>query len=254
VVAAPCRSKLAALEQALVNTAGLLNTPPIVAQTTADPRYGWAKNRGVPRKIGSKLWLYDCVNCDKCVPVCPNDANFVYEGREVEIRYDDVEIDAKGEVRSLPGGVFKVAKGHQLANFADCCNDCGNCDVFCPEDGGPYVEKPRFFSSLANYEQYARSNGFHLAVDGPRRTIHGTIANRACRLDLDAEASRARFDDGVAEIEIALETNTVLGGRLKPGAQTWLHRIAMQDYLSLRYLAESVADPKHVNFVNVAAL
>ena len=24
-------------------------------------------------------WLYDCINCDKCVPVCPNDANFVYE-------------------------------------------------------------------------------------------------------------------------------------------------------------------------------
>ena len=39
----------------------------------------WERNKGVPRKIGSKLWLYDCINCDKCVPVCPNDANFVYE-------------------------------------------------------------------------------------------------------------------------------------------------------------------------------
>ena len=24
-------------------------------------------------------WLFDCINCDKCMPVCPNDANFVYE-------------------------------------------------------------------------------------------------------------------------------------------------------------------------------
>jgi putative selenate reductase len=254
VVAAACRSKLAGLEQALVNAAGLLNTRPIVEQTTADPRYGRAKNQAVPRKIGSKLWLYDCVNCDKCVPVCPNDANFVYEGREVEIRYDDVEINAKGEVRSLPGGVFKVAKGHQLANFADCCNDCGNCDVFCPEDGGPYVQKPRFFSSLATWERHARGNGYLLTVDGLRRSIRGTIGNRVCRVDLDPEANRARYDDGVAELEIALETNAVLGGRIKPEAQTWLHRVEMAHYLSLRFLAEAVGDPGHVHFANVAAL
>jgi putative selenate reductase len=234
---AAARTVLDDLEQRLVDAAGVLNTPVLVEQATADPRYGAARNTAVPRKVGSKLWLYDCINCDKCVPVCPNDANFVYEGSAVEIRYEDVEIDAKGAVRSLPGGVFKVEKGHQLANFADCCNDCGNCDVFCPEDGGPYVEKPRFFSSLASYGKHARGNGYHLAVDGPRRTIHGTIANRACRLDLDPEAKRARFDDGVAELEIALETNAVLGGRLKPDASTWLHRVAMHDYLTLRFLA-----------------
>ena len=49
------------------------------ARAAADPRYRAEKNRAVPRKIGSKLWLFDCINCDKCVPVCPNDANFVYE-------------------------------------------------------------------------------------------------------------------------------------------------------------------------------
>lgn len=254
VVAAACRSKLAALEQSLVSTAGLLNTRPLVEQTTVDPRYGRARNQAVPRKIGSKLWLYDCVNCDKCVPVCPNDANFAYEGREVEIRYDDVEINAKGEVRSLPGGVFKVAKGHQLANFADCCNDCGNCDVFCPEDGGPYVQKPRFFSSLATWERHARGHGYLLTVDGPRRSIRGAIGTRTCRVDLDPEANRARFDDGVAELEIALDTNAVVGGRIKPEAQTWLHRVEMYDYLSLRFLAEAVGDPGHVHFANVAGL
>jgi len=30
-------------------------------------------------------------------------------------------------------------------HFADFCNDCGNCDVFCLEDGGPYLLKPRLF-------------------------------------------------------------------------------------------------------------
>ncbi len=114
-----------------------------------DPRYTWEHNKGVPRKIGAHLWLYDCINCDKCVPVCPNDANFVYE--------------IEGE--------------RQLANYADLCNDCGNCDVFCPEDGGPNVEKPRFFSSRETYEKYAGRNGFYIDWSGP--TIYGKVDDPA---------------------------------------------------------------------------
>ena len=72
--AAPAPAAAAAL-RTIVRAAGC-NTPVVLA---ADPRYRAAKNRAVPRKIGSQLWLFDCINCDKCVPVCPNDANFVYE-------------------------------------------------------------------------------------------------------------------------------------------------------------------------------
>jgi putative selenate reductase len=255
-VAAPCRSRLAALEQTLVDAAGVLNTPVLVAQATDDPRYGAAKNRAVPRKLGSRLWLYDCVNCDKCVPVCPNDANFVYDGPSLEVPFDDVEIGSRGEIRALEGagGVFRIAKGHQLANYADACNDCGNCDVFCPEDGGPYVEKPRFFGSLESYRRHAGRNGFHVETDGARRTIHGMVDGRAYRVDLDPASGRARYDDGVVEVEIALETNCVLGARFKDQGGTWLHRIEMRPFLTLRYLAEAVSDPRHVHFVNVAGL
>ena len=255
-VAAPCRSRLAALEQTLVDAAGLLNTPALVEQATADPRYGAAKNRAVPRKIGSKLWLYDCVNCDKCVPVCPNDANFVYDGEPIELRFDDVELGPKGEVRALKGngGVFRIAKGHQLANYADACNDCGNCDVFCPEDGGPYIEKPRFFGSREGWQRHAGRNGFFLEMDGARRTIHGTVDGKAYRVELDRAAGTARYDDGVAEVDVALADNHVVAARFKEQGGTWLHRIEMRPFLTLRYLAEAVADPRHVHFVNVAGL
>jgi len=253
-VTAGVRSHLASLEQRMVNAAGLLNTPVIVEQTTADPRYRWAKNKGVPRKIGFKLWLYDCVNCDKCVPVCPNDANFVFEGPPLNVAYQNVEIDARGHWRPVPGDVFRIAEQHQLANYADGCNDCGNCDVFCPEEGGPYVEKPRFFGSLATYQKYAGRNGFFMVSEGARRTIHGMIAGHAYRLDFDYGAGRANFDDGVAVAEIALETNAVLDCRLKPGAGSWPHRVELPAYLTLRHLAEAVSDPKRVHFVNIAGL
>jgi len=253
-VAAPCRSRLAALEQTLVDAAGLLNTATIVESTSQDPRYGRAKNQAVPRKIGSHLWLFDCVNCDKCVPVCPNDANFVYEGRTMQVPFEDVEIDAKGRWRTMPGEAqFAVGQAHQLANYADFCNDCGNCDVFCPEDGGPQVEKPRFFGSLDTYRAHAGRNGFFLEGADGLRTIHGTIEGRPYRLELDAPGGRGVFHDGVAVTEIALDGNRVVACRLEEVAPPFnLHRVEMARYLTLRHLAEAVSDPRHVNFVNVA--
>ena len=75
-----------------VHKAGLLNTPLLVAEATANPRYRWENNRAVPRKIGSKLWLYDCIACEKCVPVCPNDANFIFDTPVGSIEYSNLEL------------------------------------------------------------------------------------------------------------------------------------------------------------------
>jgi putative selenate reductase len=199
------------LEQALVDAAGLLNTPPLVEQATANPRYRWERNRSAPRKIGSKLWLYDCINCDKCVPVCPNDANFVYE---------------------------TAPKARQFANYADLCNDCGNCDVFCPEDGGPYVEKPRFFGSLETYRKHAGRNGFFIDFAGGRKTLYATLAGQSHTLILDSAADRAWFDG----VEIGLSSSEATGGALD-----------MRAYLELKRLLESVSDPRHIHFANAAA-
>ena len=35
------------------------------------------------------------------------------------------------------------AKPHQIATFADLCNDCGNCEAFCPDLGAPNRVKLR---------------------------------------------------------------------------------------------------------------
>jgi putative selenate reductase len=246
-------AELATLEQSLVETAGVLNTPVIVDRTTADPRYLWEKNKAVPRKIGSKLWLYDCISCDKCVPVCPNDANFVYESGAAEIAYGNYELLPGGEARPIPGGVFKVARAHQFANYADACNDCGNCDVFCPEDGGPQIEKPRFFGTLAAYEKYAGRNGFFLEFDGATRTLHGTIAGKAYTLTCGADHDRAQFHDGAAEVDIRTTDHAVLAWSLKPGADAPC-TLDLLPYLQLKFLLDAVSNPHHVNFANVAGL
>ena len=246
------RGTIAGLDQALVDVAGLLNTPILVKEATENPRYRWEQNRGVPRKIGSKLWLYDCINCDKCVPVCPNVANFVYETKATDIDYANVLFTPDEPPRKVPGGTFKVAKAHQLANYADACNDCGNCDVFCPEDGGPYIEKPRFFGSLETYKKYAGRNGFYLDFDGDETTIYGTIAGKSFELSLNLTTDRARFSDGNAEVEIQLSHGVLVEWKLKPEIAESRYVLDMRAYLQLKLLAESVRNPQHVNFANVA--
>ncbi|HMD83789.1 MAG TPA: 4Fe-4S dicluster domain-containing protein [Terriglobia bacterium] len=247
------RRALAGLEQAIVDAAGVLNTPILVKEATENPRYAWERNQGVPRKIGSKLWLYDCINCDKCVPVCPNVANFVYETTAVDVAYDNFELTREGPPQRIPGGVFKVAKAHQLANYADACNDCGNCDVFCPEDGGPYIEKPRFFSSLETYRKYAGRNGFYIALEGDQATIYGMIAGASYQLSLNPPIDRAWFSDGNAEVEIRPSSGEIVNWRPKPGSPP-RYVLDMRPYLQLKLLVESIRDPRHVNFANVAGV
>jgi putative selenate reductase len=248
------RGTIVGLEQALVDAAGVLNTPILVKEATGNPRYRWEHNKGVPRKIGSKLWLYDCINCDKCVPVCPNVANFVYETTAVDVAYDNFELTPEGIPRRVPGGVFKVAKAHQLANYADACNDCGNCDVFCPEDGGPYIEKPRFFGSLETYRKYAGRNGFYIDVEGDQTTIYGAIASASYQLSLNPLIDRAWFSDGNAEVEIQLSHDVLVGWKLKPEIAAAPYKLDMLPYLRLKLLVESIRDPRRVNFANVGGL
>jgi len=38
----------------------------------------------------------------------------------------------------------------QIACYADFCNECGNCDTFCPEYGGPYIKKPTLFAAWSH--------------------------------------------------------------------------------------------------------
>ena len=235
----------AAAAGADVHEAGLLNTPILTAEATADPRYRWEHNHGVPRKIGSKLWMYDCINCDKCIPVCPNDANFTYETAPVTIEYDNFVLHPES-LRRIPGGVLHVMKAHQLANYADACNECGNCDIFCPEDGGPFVAKPRFFATRDSYQKSASAEGFFLDWSGGP-TLYGTMESQEYSLALDG--GRARFVQPGASVEIRLDGNEVLSWQVEKEVI-----LDLRPYLKLKLLVQSVSDPRHVHFANAGGI
>ena len=153
-----------------LSQAKLFNTQTYAENATLDQRYALVKNSKPPTKVGSMLELFDCLTCDKCIPVCPNDANFM-----LSIPPDQVPVKTltfeDGSWSVEESGKLVLEKKHQIANFADFCNECGNCDIFCPEDGGPYVLKPRFFGSRESFREFSNHDGFFIERNNGGDTV-----------------------------------------------------------------------------------
>lgn len=186
-----------------LHEAGTRNAERLAESALKDPRYAQAKNDKVPKKIGSQLALFDCVNCDKCVPVCPNDANFSYQVQPVSAEAPRWHFDGHA-VREEAAPRVEISAEHQLATYVDFCNGCGNCDVFCPEDGGPYVMKPHWFGTAASLSAEPHLDGFYLEAP---RVIAGRVRGRPVHLEALAEGWRYR--DEVIEVEARLTDGRV---------------------------------------------
>lgn len=84
-------------------------------------RYGLATTGKPLREVDADLQVFDCVACQNCVTVCPNNAFFT---------------------GPTPAGLSLEAR-NQYFVLAELCNECGNCTTFCPERGEPWRIKPR---------------------------------------------------------------------------------------------------------------
>ncbi len=244
------RERVAGLLDEMVAVAAALNTAPIVERATGDPRYAAAKNRAVPKKLGSRLVLFDCVACHKCVPVCPNDANFRYEVEPAEAEYAEIVVTTRGPA-VIPRGVFRVERGAQWATFHDFCNECGNCDVFCPEDGGPFVEKPRFFSCEETYRAVPAYDGFLVERRDGADAIRGRVGGREYLLRVGDGADAAVFGDGVLEVDVEVERGRPLAVRIAGTAEPG-HALSLREFFVLRTLLRGVLDPRRANYLNAA--
>jgi len=150
--------------------AKLVNTQTYAENATLDQRYALVKNSKPPTKVGSMLELFDCLTCDKCIPVCPNDANFMLSIPPEQVPVKTLTFE-DGSWSVEESGKLVLDKKHQIANFADFCNECGNCDIFCPEDGGPYVLKPRFFGSRESFREFSNHDGFFIERNNGGDTV-----------------------------------------------------------------------------------
>ena len=171
----------------LLSEVKLLNTITYVEQASKNARYSFEKNSTPPKKVGSMLELFDCLTCDKCIPVCPNDANFALHipSGETEI----LEIEKHSEKWQIKDRkTLKLEKKYQIGNFADFCNECGNCDIFCPEDGGPFVLKPRFFGNLESFKNFSSHDGFFVEKDNNVEKVYARFDGHEYLLSIKGES------------------------------------------------------------------
>ncbi len=95
--------------------------------------------------------------CDICVSVCPNLANFSYQIDTKIFKLPEIEL-INGEIVNSGEVKFEVAQSHQVMNIRDWCNECGNCNTFCPTADAPYKSKPHLHLSEKSYN--AESEGY----------------------------------------------------------------------------------------------
>ena len=230
--------------------AALRNTTIAARQTREDPRYRAERNRAIPKRIDSQLETFDCITCDKCLPVCPNAANFVYPTPIVGFDYHDLIVLPDGSVREGQKKRFEITEDMQIACYADFCNECGNCDTFCPEYGGPYIKKPSFFGTRESWERAAPRDGFYVLQEDGRRTITGRMHGRTSSLSCERSGEPCDYDDGMVRVRFSAEHEVDSVQPIQPLAGE--HAIDMAAYHTLRHLLEGVLDRRRLNQVNAS--
>ncbi len=214
-----------------VREAALANLAAYAARLPEERRYHAIENRGVPRREASHLALLDCLSCNACVVVCPNDAVFSVRTGELALETQDLVIEG-GEVRIRPAR-FETAREEQWAIFADFCNACGNCDTFCPEHGGPQVVKPRFFGSRDGFEAAAPEDAMLLDAGGNRmRARFAGLVHELMWSD-----GPVRFSDGVIDVVLDHD-HRVLSVRVLERREG--HALPLWRYHALRVMREAL--------------
>ena len=163
-----------------------------------EPAYHRAANSKPPKKVGTHLELFDCLTCDKCIPVCPNLANFALPMPAGEHHPGRVRWEG-GTFTLSEGEPLVVTKRHQIGNLADACNLCGECDPWCPEDGGPYIEKPSVWSSERGWRDHTARDAFY--VEPGYAAIRWRRGDTEMRLSVDGDAARFELPGGAVLFE-----------------------------------------------------
>ena len=98
-----------------------------------------------------------CLHCDKfcniCVTVCPNMANYGYETELKKYEIQTIALEDK-DLEVWTSDILKINQKYQIINIADWCNECGNCNTFCPTDSAPYIVKPKLHLTKDSFENH----------------------------------------------------------------------------------------------------
>ena len=100
--------------------------------------------------------------CEKCVQDCPNRANVAIQ---------------------VPAGTTSFKNVTQILHIDGLCNECGNCQTFCPWLGSPYTDKLTLFWTESAFRESTNS-GFLLPPNPQDASVLLRIDGDEYRADL----------------------------------------------------------------------
>ena len=114
---------------------------------TVAPEMPYTKNDII--KEASRCLLCNQL-CNICVTVCPNKANYSYKTNEASYVLPNVRFE-NGKSIIKKDKTLNITQNYQIINIGDFCNECGNCNTFCPTAGAPYLQKPKFYLTAKSF-------------------------------------------------------------------------------------------------------
>ncbi|MDR0965201.1 MAG: hypothetical protein LBM75_01610, partial [Myxococcales bacterium] len=158
----------------------------------ADKRTGFDLVHGCLSAEAAQAEASRCLECDKlcniCVTVCPNRANQAYRVGPLALNLPRYQVKDGGLIQ-IDATELYIAQAIQTFNLADSCNECGNCQTFCPSAGAPYQDKPRIWLDREGFEE-GKGDRFHF------HRVGDAIELEAC---LDGQLHRLKMDGGIAD-------------------------------------------------------
>ncbi len=243
-----------------VAEAKIANTERYVDSLEKDARYGSERTARPARKTGHPLTLFDCATCDLCIPACPNDAISQLPALESQIaRRELVRHDGAWKVEET--GRLVLTKAHQIATYVDLCNDCGNCEVFCPDSGAPNELKVRIYGSEETWLSDPL-DGFFLERREGRDHVLGRIDG--AKYSLDIEGRDATYSGDSFQVVLRAsggESTDDAGGPVTPVldaereitatfAGNMPDRVDLWPVELMDFVRRATFHPFHVNYVN----
>jgi len=140
--------------------------------------------------------------CNVCVSVCPNLSNLYFESDQTGIQYPMLKIsENKFEITEMK--TFSAAQKYQIINISDFCNECGNCNTFCPTKDAPYKIKPRF--SLTEKSFNEEDNVYFISGNEIRFKINGSVSTLKINSDgvlFWNDKTEIKFDINLLPLEV----------------------------------------------------
>jgi len=134
------------------------------SEDTGQAKHKALEKKGILSCINSEMTeptrCLECsVICESCVDVCPNRANvsIIVDGRP------------------------------QIVHIDFMCNECGNCETFCPYTSAPYLDKLTFYIFEEDFLN-SKNTGFLPLTDGSIRVrLNGDISDHRDGTDLPGD-------------------------------------------------------------------